>query len=45
MAPVGRGYCRLESLLDGTLTLYDLAIANDHISVTAENQRRMTGKH
>jgi hypothetical protein len=44
MAPVGRGYCRLESLLDGTLTLYDLAIANDHIAVTAENHRRMAGK-
>ena len=45
MAPVGRGYCKLESLVDGTLTLYELAIANDHISVTAENQRRMSGKN
>lgn len=40
MAPVGRGYCKLESLSDGTITLYDLAIANDHIAVVSENQRR-----
>ena len=44
MAPVGRGYCKLESLFDGTMTLYHLAIANDHISVIAENQRRAQEK-
>lgn len=44
MAPVSRGYCKMESLLDGTITLLELAIANDHISVMAENQRRANEK-
>lgn len=44
MAPVGRGYCRMESLFDGTLTLFDVAMANDHIAVVAENQRRAQEK-
>ncbi len=40
MAPVGRGYCKMESLENGEMTLWHLALANDHISVMAENQRR-----
>ncbi len=44
MAPVAKGYCKLESLLDGTVTLFDLARANDHIAVVAENQWRISQK-
>jgi hypothetical protein len=40
MAPVSRGYCKMESLASGEITLWHLALANDHISVMAENQRR-----
>lgn len=40
MAPVSRGYCKMESLENGEMTLWHLALANDHISVVAENQRR-----
>lgn len=45
MAPVGRGYCKMESLLSGEITLWDLALANDHIAVTVENQRRAQDKN
>lgn len=45
MAPVGKGYCKIESLLSGAITLYDLAICNDHISVVAENQRRASKRN
>jgi hypothetical protein len=41
MRPVFRGMCKLESLLDGTLTLEDLAMANDYIDVHIENEHRM----
>lgn len=41
MSPVARGYCKMESLISGEVTLWELALANDHISVVAENQRRM----
>jgi hypothetical protein len=44
MAPVGRGYCKLESLATGEITLWHLALANDHIAVTVENQRRAQEK-
>lgn len=39
MAPVARGYFRMESLTDGTITLWHVALANDHIAVVIENQR------
>ena len=32
--------CRYESLLDGTLTLADLATMQDWLSIEAENTRR-----
>jgi hypothetical protein len=38
--PVNEGYCRLESLYDGTLDLAKIALANDAIAVKRENQRR-----
>ncbi|MET3654092.1 DUF6889 family protein [Dyella japonica] len=37
MRPVTKGYCRLESLIDGTLDLEAIAWANDAIDVAAEN--------
>jgi hypothetical protein len=40
MRPVLAGMCRLESLLDGTLDLGDIAWANDALAVKAENERR-----
>ncbi len=41
MRPVLRGLCRYESLLDGTLSLCDLAELNDALDVEAENERRL----
>ena len=40
LRPVERGMCRYESLLDGTLTLLDLARMNDYLDVLAENENR-----
>lgn len=39
--PVDRGWCKYESLIDGTLDLADLAIMNDAIDVIEENRYRM----
>lgn len=41
MRPVDRGYCRYESLKDGTLDLVDVAIMNETIDARDENERRM----
>jgi len=41
MRPVLRGMCRLESLIDGTLDLTDLAWANEALDVHDENERRV----
>lgn len=30
--------CKYESLLDGTLSLYDIALMNDALQVKADNQ-------
>lgn len=38
LEPVRRGYCRYESLVDGTLDLADIAKMNDHIAMTADNE-------
>ncbi|PXV60884.1 hypothetical protein SAMN04487785_11322 [Dyella jiangningensis] len=38
MRPVTKGYCRLESLLDGSLDLEAIAWANDAIDVMEENR-------
>ena len=39
MRPVLRGACRYESLLDGTLSLGDIARINDALDVQDENER------
>ncbi len=41
MRPVDMGYCRMESLRDGSLDLEDVALMNDSIEVRLENERRM----
>jgi hypothetical protein len=40
MRPVLRGMCRYESLIDGTLSLADVALMNDFLDVTDENEAR-----
>lgn len=40
LRPVLRGCCRYESLLDGTLSLEDVANLNDALDVQDENERR-----
>jgi len=39
--PVLRGLCKYESLVDGTLGIYDVARLNEALDVEMENQRRM----
>ena len=39
LRPVLHNCCRYESLLDGTLTLVDIAIMNEALDVRAYNQR------
>lgn len=41
LRPVVEGMCLYPSLIDGTLSLCDVARMNDAISVRNENQRRM----
>jgi hypothetical protein len=38
--PVAKGFCKYESLIDGTLGLVDIAKMNDAIDVEAENEYR-----
>lgn len=38
--PVDAGYCRYESMVDGTLDLADFARMNDALTVREENKRR-----
>ena len=40
MRPVSKGFCRYESLKDGTLDLEDVARMNAAIDVESENERR-----
>ena len=42
MRPVLRGCCAYESLIDGKLSLLDIARLNDAIDVADENARRLT---
>lgn len=37
LRPVLRGLCKYESLVDGTLTLVDVALLNEALDVEAEN--------
>lgn len=41
MRPCIRGVYRMESLLDGTLSLEHIALANDALDMEAENERRL----
>jgi hypothetical protein len=41
LQPVDRGWCRYESLKDGTLDLSDIALMNEAIAVKDENAKRM----
>lgn len=41
MRPVLEGMCRYESLLDGTISLEDIAIMNEALDVRAENTYRL----
>jgi hypothetical protein len=40
LRPVDAGYCKYESLKDGTLDLADIALMNDMLDAKAENQDR-----
>lgn len=40
LRPVLAGCCRYESLVDGTLSLEDVACMNDALDVRAENEAR-----
>jgi hypothetical protein len=40
--PVVRGWCKLESLYDGTLTLAMIAEANEMIDLVDENEARLS---
>ena len=41
LRPVFRGMCQLESILNGTLSLEDVAMANEYIDVYEENTQRL----
>ena len=41
MRPAIEGVCRYESLVDGTLDLYDVARMNEALDVRNENQARL----
>lgn len=40
LRPVIKGMCKYESLKDGTLSLFDVALMNDALDVQHENERR-----
>lgn len=44
MRPVLRGACKYEGLIDGSLSLIDLARLNDAIDVFDENARRLAAR-
>lgn len=41
MRPVARGWCRYESLLDGSISLFDIAEMNEALDVMDENNARI----
>lgn len=41
MRPVLQHLCKYESLIDGTLTLQDIAMMNEALDVQAENRYRL----
>lgn len=38
LRPVIKGMCKYESLIDGTLDLFDIALMNDALDVVADNE-------
>lgn len=40
LRPVERGWCKYESLIDGTLDISDIALMNDALDVLEENRAR-----
>jgi hypothetical protein len=42
MRPVLHGMCRFESLKNGAVDLYDIALMNDALDVQDENERRLS---
>ena len=42
MRPVAKGWCKYESLVNGSLSLYDVAVMNEAIEIKEENSYRMT---
>ena len=41
LRPALRGVCRYESLIDGTLSLNDVALMNEALDIDAENNYRV----
>ena len=41
LRPVDHGYCRYESLFDGSLTLEDILIMNVYLDNKIQNQNEM----
>lgn len=41
LRPMGAGYCKFESLKDGTLDLADIALMNEKLDVDEENRNRI----
>ena len=41
MRPVLAGMCKMESLRDGSISIWDVAEMNDALDVQNENDRRM----
>lgn len=44
MGPCAEGMMLYESLIEGRVTLFDIARANDALAVRAENRRRAESK-
>jgi hypothetical protein len=45
LRPVMRGLIKYESLIDGTLDIYDLGVLNDAIDMEEENTRKIRDLH
>lgn len=41
LRPVGHGWCKYTDLIDGTLSLEDVAVMNEAINVAEENRARI----
>ena len=41
MRPILRGMCKMESLIDGTLSLEDIDLCNEALDVQDENEWRI----